>query len=364
VSAVSTSGMAAEEPLLSVEDLRTYIFTKSGIVRAVDGVSFSVRRGEAMGLVGESGCGKSMTCHSIIGLLPPAGRTVGGRIMFDGEDLLAKRDEDLVAYRGKEIGMILQDPLMSLNPVYTIGNQVAEVFRLDEPRAKREVISRRVVDILKRVKIPSAERRLRNYPFEFSGGMRQRVVAAMVMARSPKLLIADEPTTALDVTIQDQFLRLLKEMQRQSHMGLILVTHNLGIVAEVCDSVAIMYAGRIVESGSVYRVYSEPAHPYTRGLMEALPRLGVRKHRLCQIEGEPPDLCGLPTGCHFHPRCTRAMDICRTEYPPMTEVPSGGRAACWLLAEEGARAEQYTGTGGSGGEGSGGGGSGAGDGRS
>ena len=325
------SGAASGEPLLSVEDLRTYIFTKSGTVRAVDGVSFTVRRGEAMGLVGESGCGKSMTCHSIVGLLPPTGRTVGGRIVFDGEDLLAKPEEELMAYRGKQIGMILQDPLMSLNPVYTIGNQVAEVFRLDEPRASRATVGRRVAEILTRVKIPSAERRLRNYPFEFSGGMRQRVVAAMVMARSPKLLIADEPTTALDVTIQDQFLRLLKEMQQQSNMGLILVTHNLGIVAEVCDSVAIMYAGRIVESGSVFRVYGEPTHPYTRGLMDALPKIGVRRKRLYQIEGEPPDLCGLPSGCHFHPRCTYAMDICSKEYPPMTQLPAGGRAACWLL---------------------------------
>jgi peptide/nickel transport system ATP-binding protein len=323
-----------DEPLLSVEDLRTYVFTKAGIVRAVDGVSFSVRSGEAMGLVGESGCGKSMTCHSIIGLLPPAGRTIGGRIVFDGEDLLAKPQVDVAAYRGKQIGMILQDPLMSLDPVYTIGNQVAEVFRLDRPRPSKKVVGQKVVEILTKVKIPSAESRLRNYPFEFSGGMRQRVVAAMAMARSPKLLIADEPTTALDVTIQDQFLRLLQEMQAQSGMGLILVTHNLGIVAEVCHSVAIMYAGRIVESGSVERVYGEPAHPYTQGLMEALPKLGVRRRRLYQIEGEPPDLCGLPSGCHFHPRCTSAMDVCRKEYPPTTELRSGGRAACWLLSGE------------------------------
>ncbi len=317
--------------LLEVRDLRTYAFTKAGIVRAVDGVSFTVRAGEAMGLVGESGCGKSMTCHSIIGLLPPAVRTIGGQVLFEGENLLAKPQDDLVRYRGKKIGMILQDPLMSLNPVFTIGNQVAEVLRLDEPRLGKEKVNKKVVDILTRVKIPSAERRLRNYPFEFSGGMRQRVVAAMAVARSPRLLIADEPTTALDVTIQDQFLRLLKDMQRESGMGLILVTHNLGIVAEVCDSVAIMYAGRLVESGSVMRVYNEPAHPYTRGLMDALPRLGIRQKRLYQIEGEPPDLCGLPTGCHFHPRCTLADDRCRQEYPPMRTLASGGRAACWRV---------------------------------
>ena len=330
---MDVNGMSAE-PLLSVQDLRTYAFTRDGIVRAVDGVSFQLQPGEAMGLVGESGCGKSMTCHSIIGMLPPAVRTVGGSVVFDGEDLLAKPEKEMAAYRGKKIGMILQDPLMSLNPVFTVGNQVAEVFCLDEPRPNREMVKKRVVDILTRVKIPAAERRLRNYPFEFSGGMRQRVVAAMAMARSPKLLIADEPTTALDVTIQDQFLRLLKDIQRESGMGLILVTHNLGIVAEVCDSVAIMYAGRIVESGSVVRVYREPAHPYTRGLMDALPKLGVRQKRLFQIEGEPPDLCGLPSGCHFHPRCTLADDRCRREYPPMIDLPSGGRAACWRLTEK------------------------------
>jgi oligopeptide/dipeptide ABC transporter ATP-binding protein len=337
-AAAARAAAAAQEaraadpaPLLSVEGLRTYVFTPTGIVRAVDGVSFSLQPGEAMGLVGESGCGKSMTCHSIIGLLPPSARVLEGNIFFDGEDLAAKPDKELVAYRGKKIAMILQDPLMSLNPVYTVGNQVAEVFRLDDPRMKRSTVRQRVAEILSRVKIPSAERRLRNYPFEFSGGMRQRVVAAMAMARSPRLLIADEPTTALDVTIQDQFLRLLKEMQAESGMALILVTHNLGIVAEVCDTVAIMYAGRIVESGTVARVYTEPAHPYTRGLMDALPKLGVRQKRLYQIEGEPPDLCSLPTGCHFHPRCVHAMDVCRAEYPPEVEVSGGGRASCWLL---------------------------------
>jgi len=317
-----------------VNELCTYAFTKGGIVRAVDGVSFSLEQGEAMGLVGESGCGKSMTCHSIIGLLPPAVRTVRGSIVFGGEELLAKAPAEMVGYRGKEIGMILQDPLMSLDPVYTVGNQVAEVFHLDEPKAKRSRVNERVVEILTRVKIPSAERRLRNYPFEFSGGMRQRVVAGMAMARSPRLLIADEPTTALDVTIQDQFLRLLKGMQTESGMALILVTHNLGIVAEVCDSVAIMYAGRIVERGTVARVYDKPAHPYTRGLMEAVPKIGARKKRLFQIEGEPPDLCGLPGGCYFHPRCPSAMDICLREYPPTTAVPGGGEASCWLLSKE------------------------------
>lgn len=321
-------------PVLVVKDLRTYVFTSGGVVRAVDGVSFTVAAGEAMGLVGESGCGKSMTCHSIIRLLPPAARTVSGEVWLDGENLLAKSEAEMVSYRGKRIAMILQDPLMSLDPVFTVGDQVGEVFRLENPRWSRPTVSAKVVEILNRVKIPAAERRLRSYPFEFSGGMRQRVVAAMAVARSPRLLIADEPTTALDVTIQDQFLRLLKDMQRESGMGLILVTHNLGIVAEVCQTVAIMYAGRIVESGTVERVYTQPAHPYTQGLMEALPRLGVRKSRLYQIEGEPPDLCCLPSGCYFHPRCRQAMEICGREYPPAVPLDAGGWAACWLLAGE------------------------------
>ncbi len=274
----------------------------------------------------------------MLGLVDPPGRIIGGSIRFQGKELVGASEEEMRRIRGNKISIIFQDPMTSLNPVFTIGNQVAEVLRLDEPRLGKEKVNKKVVDILTRVKIPSAERRLRNYPFEFSGGMRQRVVAAMAVARSPRLLIADEPTTALDVTIQDQFLRLLKDMQRESGMGLILVTHNLGIVAEVCDSVAIMYAGRLVESGSVMRVYNEPAHPYTRGLMDALPRLGIRQKRLYQIEGEPPDLCGLPTGCHFHPRCTLADDRCRQEYPPMRTLASGGRAACWRV--EGEASEQ------------------------
>jgi oligopeptide transport system ATP-binding protein len=322
----------AEKSLLSVENLKTYFTTKAGLVKAVDGVSFSVNQGEALGLAGESGCGKSITCLSILRLVPqPAGRIVSGKILFQGEDLLTKEESEMRKWRGKKIGMILQDPLMSLNPVYTIGDQVAESFRLDGEKSKRAIIKKKVAEVLSRVRIPSAERRLGDYPFQFSGGMRQRTAAAIAISRSPQLLIADEPTTSLDVTIQDQFLRLLKEMQRQTNMGLILVTHDLGIVAESCDRIAIMYAGRIVESGSVKRVYENPAHPYTQALMQALPRLGHRSKRLYQIEGEPPNLSALPPGCSFHPRCPRALDICRVEYPPETAVAGGGYAVCWLL---------------------------------
>jgi oligopeptide/dipeptide ABC transporter ATP-binding protein len=319
----------SEDILLSVEDLKTYFYTNRGIVKAVDGVSFSLGAGEALGLAGESGCGKSITCLSILRLVPqPAGRIVGGKVIFEGEDLLTKEASEMRQWRGSKISMVLQDPLMSLNPVLTIGSQVAEAFQLDKIK---HGVRQRVIDVLGSVKIPSPAERLGNYPFQFSGGMRQRTSAAIAIARSPKLLIADEPTTSLDVTIQAQFLRLLKEIQQQNKMALILVSHDLSIVAEVCDRVAIMYAGRIVESGTVKRVYENPGHPYTQALMQAIPRLGEKKKRLFQIEGEPPNLARLPAGCSFHPRCPRAMDICRVEYPPMFSMGEDGYATCWLL---------------------------------
>ena len=326
--------------LLTVDNLKTYFSTRAGLVKAVDGVSFSLKEGETLGLAGESGSGKSITCLSIVRLIPkPGGRIVSGRILFQGEDLLTKSEEEMVQWRGSKIGMILQDPLMSLNPVYTIGNQVAEPFIFENRRSggkrqARSAIRDKVIDILERVKIPSPERRLKDYPFQFSGGMRQRTSAAIAISCSPRLLIADEPTTALDVTIQDQFLRLLKDIQETNRTGLIFVTHDLGIVAEICDRVAIMYAGRIVEYGTVDRIFNNPVHPYTQALMKALPRIGTRKERLFQIEGEPPNLCDLPSGCSFHPRCTSVMDICRQHYPPVRSVGEDGHAACWLLEGE------------------------------
>jgi oligopeptide/dipeptide ABC transporter ATP-binding protein len=324
-----------EKVLLSVEGLKTHCFTRAGLVRAVDGVSFSVNQGEALGIVGESGCGKSMTCASIVRLVPqPAARIVAGRILLEGEDLLTKSESEMREIRGKKIAMILQDPLMSLNPVYTIGNQVSESFKLHGEKVSRSSIRRDVIDVLTRVKIPSVEQRLKDYPFQFSGGMRQRTVAAMAIAGEPKLLIADEPTTSLDVTIQDQFLRLLKEMQRDIRMGLILVTHDLGIVAETCDRIVIMYAGKIVETGDVKDVFKSPVHPYTEALLAALPRLGQRGKRLFQIKGEPPHLLNLPPGCSFWPRCHKAKDKCRESYPPMASGGDGRQAACWLVGEE------------------------------
>lgn len=322
----------SEKILLSVEDLKTYFFTNEGIVKAVDGVSFSVKAGEVMGIAGESGCGKSVTCHSIMRLLPkPAGHIVGGKIIFDSVDLATKTDKEMLNWRGKQISMILQDPLMALNPLYTIGNQLGEAFRLD--KVDRKSIRQKVIDVLKSVKIPSAAERLTTYPFQFSGGMRQRTCAAITISRTPKLLIADEPTTSLDVTIQDQFMKLLKDIQLKNNMAMVLVTHDLGLVAEACDHVAIMYAGKIVESGNVIRVYENPGHPYTQALMRAIPRLGSREKRLYQIEGEPPNPANLPAGCYFHPRCPNVMDICKSEYPPETAVDGEGFASCWLLKE-------------------------------
>jgi len=325
-----------QECLLSVENLKTYFFTRTGVVKAVDGVSFSVNCGESLAIAGESGCGKSITALSIMRLVPqPAGRTVGGKILLQGEDLLAKSEEEMRHLRGKVISMILQDPLMSLNPVYTIGNQVSEAFRLKGSKKNGGSVRGEVIEVLERVRIPSAERRLNDYPFQFSGGMRQRVVAAIAIARQPKLLIADEPTTSLDVTIQDQFLRLLKEMQRQTNMGLILITHDLAVVAENCDRIVVMYAGKVVESGAVKEVYQSPAHPYTEALMQALPKLESKRKRLYQIEGEPPNLLRLPPGCSFWPRCPKMMNICKAEYPPLTTVSGDRSAACWLLRREG-----------------------------
>jgi oligopeptide/dipeptide ABC transporter ATP-binding protein len=265
-----------------------------------------------------------------MGLLPkPAGRIVGGKIIYNGIDLLKITEKQMRKIRGSQISMILQDPLMALNPVYTIGNQVRESFQLD--KVDPSLITQKSVDVLQSVKIPSAKERLNTYPFQFSGGMRQRTCAAMAIAREPRLLIADEPTTSLDVTIQDQFMKLLKEIQQKNKMALILVTHDLGLVAETCDRVAIMYAGRIVETGSVLRVFEKPGHPYTQALMKAVPRLGRKGRRLFQIEGEPPNPAELPPGCYFHPRCFKVKDICRREYPPVVNIGDDGYAACWLL---------------------------------
>ena len=317
-------------PVVEVEDLRTHLVTRWGTIKAVDGVSFAVGAGETLGLVGESGSGKTMTCLSLVRLVPrPAGRILGGRVLLDGEDLLAKSEAEMRRIRGRKVAMILQDPMSSLNPVFSVGMQVREPVAAYHGLRGRS-LTERAAELLASVRIPSPSERLRAFPHQMSGGMRQRVVGAMAIAAPPRLLIADEPTTSLDLTIQAQYLGLLKELQQRHRLAMIFVTHNLGIVARMCDQVAVMYAGRIVEMGPVRRIFRAPAHPYTQALLESVPRLGVRRDWLTAIEGQPPDLTRLPAGCAFASRCVRAMDRCRVEAPPPTNVVEGHVTRCWL----------------------------------
>lgn len=323
--------------LLEVKDLKTYFFTRRGVVKAVDGVSFSLHVGETLGLVGESGCGKSITCFSILRLVPkPAGRIVGGQIILDGEDLLAKRESEMTDVRGKRISMILQDPLVSLNPLFTIGDQVSEPIIQHRGLDKKSAWEK-AKEMLTLVRIPSAEVRMKEYPHMMSGGMRQRIVGAIAMSCQPHLLIADEPTTSLDVTVQAQFLRLLKELQQQANVSMIMVTHDLGIIARVCDRVAVMYAGRIVENTEVRELFNNPTHPYAVALIQSLPKIEVKADRLYTIEGQPPELHNLPPGCAFAPRCPKVMDICRQEFPPEVEVKERHYVSCHLFSAEGNR---------------------------
>jgi oligopeptide transport system ATP-binding protein len=316
--------------LLRVEGLRTYFFQRRAVLKAVDGVSFTVREGEAVGLVGESGSGKTMTCLSIMRLVPrPGARIVEGSIWFQDQNLLQLPEHEMRQYRGHKIAMIMQDPQTSLNPVYTVGEQVAEPVRLHLKERGQRVLER-VLESLQAVRIPRPELRLKQYPHQFSGGMRQRVVAAMGLTTYPQLLIADEPTTSLDVTIQAQFLALIRELQQESGTSVIWVTHDLGIVAQMCDRVNVMYAGRIVESAGVRKIYKAPQHPYTKALLESVPVMGVKRDRLYQIEGQPPDLRSIPSGCPFWPRCPAAMDICREQYPPRTSTGGDDFVHCWL----------------------------------
>jgi oligopeptide/dipeptide ABC transporter ATP-binding protein len=318
-------------PVIEVADLRTHIVTRWGTIKAVDGVSFAVGEGETLGLVGESGSGKSMTCLSVLRLVPrPAARIVGGRVLLDGDDLLQKSEREMQRIRGKRVAMILQDPMSSLNPVFSVGMQVREPLVSYHGLAGR-ALKDRAVQLLGSVGISSPATRLRAFPHQLSGGMRQRVVGAMAISGPPRLLIADEPTTSLDLTIQAQYLRLLKELQDRHRLAMIFVTHNLGIVARMCDRVAVMYAGRIVEAGPVEAIRA-PRHPYTRALLESVPRLSESTDWLTAIEGQPPDLAALPPGCAFAPRCPRAMDRCRAEEPPDFTPAPGRSSRCWLEA--------------------------------
>jgi len=318
--------------LLTVQDLRTHFFTGEGVVRAVDGVTLSVRPGETLGLVGESGCGKTVTALSILRLVPdPPGRIVGGTICFDGRDLLRLPEEEMRSIRGCAISMIFQEPMTSLNPVFTVGEQVAEGIRHHQKVSRREAWDR-AVEVLRRVKIPDPARRAYEYPHQLSGGLRQRVMIAMALALGPRLLIADEPTTALDVTIQAQIVDLLMGLQEEMQMAVILITHDLGVIAETADRVVVMYAGRVVEEASAEQLFETPLHPYTQGLLESLPKLetGKRHRRLTAIPGLIPNLLDLPTGCKFAPRCPKVIGDCWPTEPDLREVRPGHWARCIL----------------------------------
>ena len=316
-------------PLLEVRDLVTSFDTDAGQVRAVDGVSFKVPRGKTLGIVGESGCGKSVTALSINRLLPkPMGNILGGQVLFEGVDLVKAPNEHMLKVRGGRIGMIFQEPMTALNPVHRIGRQLSEVFLLHKTKDPRKALEMSV-EMLRLVGIPSPEVRVSEYPHQLSGGMRQRVVIAMALACKPALVIADEPTTALDVTVQAQILELMKQLQAEMGMSIILITHDLGVIAETCDEVVVMYAGRVAEHGPVREIFENPTHPYTRGLLQSIPRLeGERKRKLKTIEGMVPGLLELPSGCRFRNRCPHRIDKCAEAQPPLEEVSGGHTAAC------------------------------------
>jgi peptide/nickel transport system ATP-binding protein len=322
--------LPATKNLLEVRGLRTVFAGEQGEVRAVDGVDLALARGRTLGIVGESGCGKSVTALSIMGLVPqPPGRIAGGEVLFEGEDLLKVPSARLRALRGDKLAMIFQEPMTSLNPAFAVGDQIAETL-LRHRKMSRKEARREAIEMLRRVRIPSPERRAHDYPHQLSGGMRQRVMIAMALACGPKLLIADEPTTALDVTIQAQILELMRALRSEMGSAIILITHDLGVIAELADDVIVMYAGQVIERCEAARLFAEPQHPYTIGLLGSIPRLHVEQERLAAIEGFVPDPVAPPSGCRFHPRCPFAVEKCRQETPPLMEVTKEHYAACWL----------------------------------
>ena len=318
------------EPLLRIVDLKTHFYTDEGVVKAVDGISYELQPGEILGLVGESGSGKTVSTLSILRLIPrPPGRIVSGEVWFEGNDLLKLGEEQIRRIRGNRIAMVFQEPMTSLNPVLTIGRQLTETLELHLKMTSCEA-NNRAIELLEMVGIPEAKRRINDYPHQFSGGMRQRVMIAIALSCNPKLLLADEPTTALDVTIQAQILDLMTHLTQELGAAVIIITHNLGVVARYADRVNVMYAGRIIESGSAEEIYRHPLHPYTLGLLKSVPRLDqARKERLDPIEGFPPDLAHMPAGCSFQPRCRFAVKRCENEDPPLMQVRAGHSSACW-----------------------------------
>ncbi|GHA00273.1 ABC transporter ATP-binding protein [Streptomyces subrutilus] len=319
--------------LLEVRDLHVEFTTRDGVAKAVNGVDYSVDEGETLAVLGESGSGKSVTAQAVMGILDvPPGRIAGGEILFKGKDLLKMKEEERRKIRGAEMAMIFQDALSSLNPVLSVGAQLGEMFEVHRGMSRKDSRAR-AVELMDRVRIPAAKERVGDYPHQFSGGMRQRIMIAMALALEPSLIIADEPTTALDVTVQAQVMDLLAELQRELNMGLILITHDLGVVADVADKIAVMYAGRIVEAAPVHEIYRAPAHPYTRGLLDSIPRLDQKGQELYAIKGLPPNLLAIPPGCAFNPRCPMARAVCRAEVPPLAPVAPERSSACFFWTE-------------------------------
>ncbi|WP_328927472.1 ABC transporter ATP-binding protein [Streptomyces sp. NBC_00190] len=322
--------------LLEVRDLHVEFKTRDGVAKAVNGVDYSVEEGETLAVLGESGSGKSVTAQAIMGILDmPPGRIAGGEILFKGQDLLKMKEEDRRKIRGADMAMVFQDALSSLNPVLSVGAQLGEMYEVHRGMSRKDAKGK-AVELMDRVKIPAAKQRVGDYPHQFSGGMRQRIMIAMALALEPSLIIADEPTTALDVTVQAQVMDLLAELQRELNMGLILITHDLGVVADVADKIAVMYAGRIVEAAPVHEIYRAPAHPYTRGLLDSIPRLDQKGQELYAIKGLPPNLLAIPPGCAFNPRCPMAQAVCRTDVPPLYAVtgsPVRRSSACHFWKE-------------------------------
>jgi oligopeptide/dipeptide ABC transporter ATP-binding protein len=331
------------EEVLRVEDLKTYFYVEEGVVKAVDGISFNLKKGETLGIAGESGSGKTVTSLSLLRLIPwPPGKIVSGQIYLEGRDLLKIPYRDMVKIRGNDISMIFQDPMTSLNPVFSVGNQIIETLLIHQDISKKSA-RYRALELLYEVGIPNADVRIDQYPHEYSGGMRQRAMIAMSLACSPTILIADEPTTALDVTIQAQILDLMNKMKAEFNNSIIIITHDLGVIAEMVDNLIIMYAGKIVEYSDVRTIFYNPSHPYTWGLLESIPKLGKREKRLIPITGNPPSLVKIPEGCSFNPRCPYKKDICLSQVPELTEIEKGHKIACHLTAEERATAREKAG---------------------
>lgn len=327
-------GVSKDYILLKVNDLEVSFFTHAGEVKAVRKVSYDLKYGEAMGIVGESGSGKSVSSYALMGIIPEPGKILNGSINFEDKDITKLSEAEMLKLRGKEVGMIFQDPMTSLNPVFTVGSQIDESLKKHTNLDKKQR-EKRIIELFELVGINQPEKRLKQYPHEFSGGMRQRVMIAMALACNPKLLIADEPTTALDVTIQAQIIELLKELKEKINMSIIFITHDLGVISEICDKVAVMYAGNIIERGSIDDIFYNPKHPYTLGLLKSIPKINADEHeRLIPIEGNPVDLINPPKGCAFAPRCDYCMNICMEKVSPVYSVGEGHESSCWLLVKE------------------------------